>query len=150
MTPRNPRGFVNARVDAAGRLKLPAKYQEFLKALSDRNLFATMYEGMARIYSNGSFERNLSLLADQPDLYETMAKFGDMFGSDVDVDPQGRITIPQNLRKLLGLENTSVYLRFDDDVISVYSEGQYQVEEARLQAKIAEALQAAKAKGFRL
>lgn len=150
LTPRNPRGFHSARVDAAGRLKLPAKYQEYLKALIDKTLFATMYEGMARIYSNGSFERNLELLADQPALLETMAKFGDMFGADVDLDPQGRITIPQTLRKLLGLEDQSVYLRFDGDVISIYSEEQYKAEQARLLAEIEESLKEAKAKGFRL
>lgn len=150
LTPRNPRGFHSARVDAAGRLKLPAKYQEYLKALIDKTLFATVYEGMARIYCNGSFERNLDLLADNPALLETMAKFGDMFGSDVDLDPQGRITLPQQLRKLLGLEDRSVYLRYDGDIISIYSEEQYKAEQDRLMAEIEESLKAAKAKGFRL
>ncbi len=150
VTLRNPRGFHAAKVDAAGRLKLPAKYQEYLRMLADHSLFATKYESMARIYSNGSYERNLQKLADTPEVQAAVARYGDILGCDVELDPQGRVTLPQNLRKQLKLEDQQVYLRFDDDLITIYSQEQYEAEQQRLMASIEQNLSLAKTKGFSL
>ncbi|MBI5085806.1 MAG: hypothetical protein HZB13_14555 [Acidobacteria bacterium] len=148
--PRPPRGFHSAKVDAAGRLKLPARYQEYLKLLSDKTLFVTLFQGMARIYTNGSWERNLEKLSPNPEAKARIAKFGDKFGCDVDVDPQGRITLPQLLRKELSLEDQPVQLRFYDDVIAVYSQARYEAELGQIEKTIGDDLSWAAGLGFNL
>lgn len=150
LSPRNPRGFQVSKVDAAGRMKLPSKYQDFLKLLTDRTLFATMFEGMARIYCNGSLERNLSRLEGDPEAYEWASKTADKFGGDVDLDPQGRITLPQLLRKTLELTDQSVYLRMQDDIITVYNEAQYNALSEKLDADEEKMLARSRSLGFRL
>jgi len=148
--PRPPRGFHATKVDAAGRLKLPARYQEYLKMLAEKSLFVTLFQDMARIYTNGSWERNLEKLSPNPEAKARIAKFGDRYGSDVDVDPQGRITLPQLLRKQLNLEDQTVQLRFYDDVIAVYSQARYEAEMGQIEQGIGEDLSWAASLGFNL
>jgi len=46
-----PRGFLSARVDEKGRLKLPAAITQYLGALGERKVFVTTLNGStARIY----------------------------------------------------------------------------------------------------
>lgn len=123
---RPPRGFHTAKVDQAGRIKLPAKYQEYLARLEDRTLFVTKLHGMARIYTNGSWERNLAKLDADPALKLRYTVQADRFGGDVEMDPQGRITLPQALRQDMKLENESLQLRFFDDIVLIYTPDQFQ------------------------
>ena len=43
----------------------------------------------------------------------------------MDCDPQGRVTLPQSLRKEMGLEDKSVQLRFYEDVITIFTQDQF-------------------------
>jgi DNA-binding transcriptional regulator/RsmH inhibitor MraZ len=122
---RPPHGFHPAKVDQAGRVKLPAKYQEYLNQLADRTLFVTKLHSLARMYTNGSWERHLNLLSDDPELRFTYATEADRCGGDVDMDPQGRITLPQALRQSMKLEDTTLQLRFHEDVVLMYTAEQY-------------------------
>lgn len=122
---RNPRGFHPAKVDGAGRLKMPARVLEYLNRLADKGLFVTKLYGMTRIYTNGAWESNLAKLAAEPELQAAVALEADRFGADAELDPQGRLTLPQTLRKAMGIEDQTVYLRFHYDVVLVYSQEQY-------------------------
>lgn len=130
---RNPRSFIQAKVDAAGRVKLPAKVLEFLSRLADKNLFVTRLKGMARIYTNDSWEHNLNRLNHDASLRRAVATEADKYGAEVELDPQGRITLPQLLRKEMGLEDKPIYVRFDSDVLFLYTQEQYEshTDEAR-------------------
>jgi DNA-binding transcriptional regulator/RsmH inhibitor MraZ len=130
---RAPLGFYPCKVDAAGRLKLPAKYQEYLDKLPDKYLFVTESRGLARIYTNGSWERRLARIED-PQLRWRETFRAELVGCDVDVDPQGRITLPQQLRKELGLEDKTVQLRFYEDVITIYPPDKFEQELGRVQS----------------
>ncbi len=121
---RAPLGFHPCKIDAAGRLKLPAKYQEYLKDLPDKYLFVTEYKGMARVFTNGSWERTVEKLEDKA-LRKRVTFRAEAKGGDVDCDPQGRVTLPQSLRKELGLEDKSVQLRFYEDVITIFTQEQF-------------------------
>ena len=133
---RNPRTFIGAKVDSAGRVKLPAKVLEFLSRLADKNLFVTRLKGMARIYTNGSWERNLNLLNHLPAVRKAMATEADKYGVEAELDPQGRITLPQLLRKEMGLEDKSIYMRFDADVVFIYTQEQYEAETNKARAEL--------------
>lgn len=123
---RNPRGFHAAKVDSAGRLKLPAAVYDYLERLSDKALFVTLLQEKARIYTGGSFDANLAKLDAKPQLRAAMAIEADRYGDNANVDPQRRITLPQALRKALKVEDQTVYLRFYEDVIFVYTQEQYE------------------------
>lgn len=133
---RAPLGFHPVKIDGAGRLKLPAKYLEYLQGLENHHLFATEYRGMARIFTNGSWERNLSKLDSDPGLKKRFAFRAESIGGDLDIDKEGRVTLPQLLRKELGLENEAVQIRFYEDVISIYSQEQYDAEKSRVKVAI--------------
>lgn len=133
---RAPLGFHGCRIDAAGRLKLPAKYQEYLKDLPDKYLFLTVYKDMARIFTNGSWERTVEKIEDRP-LRKRFKFMAEAQGGDVECDPQGRVTLPQGLRKELKLEDTTVQLRFDEDVITIYSQEQYDAAYASVKSFVA-------------
>jgi DNA-binding transcriptional regulator/RsmH inhibitor MraZ len=124
---RAPLGFQSCKIDGAGRLKLPAKYQEYLKALPDQNLFLTEYKGKARIFTNGSWERTVAKIEDKA-LRKRFTFRAETRGGDLDVDPHGRVTLPQALRKELKLEDTTVQMRFYEDVITIFSQEQYDAE----------------------
>lgn len=124
---RAPLGFHPCKVDTAGRLKLPARYQDYLDKLPDRYLFVTEHLGLARIFTNGSWEKTLDKISD-PALKRRFTFRAEAVGGDVDVDPQGRITLPQLLRKQLGLEDKAVQLRFYEDVITIYPQERFDEE----------------------
>jgi len=63
-----------------------------------------------------------------------MARTAEAFGGDVDLDPQGRVTLPQKLREALELENKQVQLRFFEDIITLYLQEQF---DAEFQANVA-------------
>lgn len=130
---RAPLGFYPCKVDAAGRLKLPARYQEYLDKLPERYLFVTESRGLARIYTNGSWERRLARIED-PQLRWRETFRAELVGCDVDVDPQGRITLPQQLRKEMGLEDKTVQLRFYEDVITIYPPDKFEQELRRVES----------------
>lgn len=124
---RAPLGFHTGKVDSAGRLKLPARYQDYLGKLADRRLFVTEHKGLARIFTNGSWEKTLERITD-PAMKRRFAFRAEAAGGEVDIDPQGRITLPQQLRKEMGLEEKAVQLRFYEDVITIYPQERYEEE----------------------
>ncbi len=146
--PRAPRGFYSTRVDSTGRLKLPAKMVDYIEALPEKSLYATNMKGVARIYLNGSWDKFLDKLAQDPQLRRTIGEGFDSMGGDMDMDPQGRVTLPKNLRELLQLENKNVWLRLDEDRIFVYTEEQYAAQVAASKAAFPAELERAIAMGF--
>ena len=127
--PRPPHGAMSAKVDASGRLKLPVKVQEYLGALTEKKLFITVNEGIAKLYTNGSWDRNLKVLQScttDPDAADRVALLADYYGTESEMDSSGRVTLPQELRRDLGLEDQPVQLRFFEDVIKVYKQSDFQ------------------------
>lgn len=126
---RNPRGYHATRVDPTGRLKLPARFVEYIRAQPDQILFATVVKDLAKIYVNGAWERELDKIPpDEGHVRDRIARTAEAMGGDVDCDPQGRVTIPQRVREFLKLENQQVQLRFSEDIISVYTQERFDAE----------------------
>jgi DNA-binding transcriptional regulator/RsmH inhibitor MraZ len=133
---RNPRGYHATRVDPTGRLKLPARFVEYIRAQPDQILFATVVKDLAKIYVNGAWERELDKIpAEDADVKDRIARTAEALGGDVECDPQGRVTIPQEVRKFLNLgDDRAVQLRFSEDIITVYTKERF---EAELKANLA-------------
>lgn len=124
-----PRGFFPARVDEKGRLKLPSVIAEYVAALGDQKVFVTTVDGStARIYPISAWRRNENLLeegGEDTDLKEDVAFVAYHFGADSDVDAQGRVLMPTDLRRTLHMEGQQVHLRCFKQRIEVMGDDVY-------------------------
>src|SRR5271166_6726102 len=100
-----PLGIFQARCDDKGRLKLPANFFEYLKALSVDKVFITTVDmKLARIYPRKVWESNQNLFAtagENAEIAEDVAFIADLYGADSEIDAQGRILVPTELRRAL-------------------------------------------------
>jgi MraZ protein len=145
-----PRGFYAARVDEKGRLKLPVNFQEFL---GGEKLFCTSLDTrIARVYPLSVWQANEKMLAElteDPDTAEDLKNLADHYGADSEIDPQGRVLLPTDLRRELRLENQQVWLQCFNGAISVYNKDVYDEQVNRAKTNIADKLKLAKQKGLK-
>lgn len=125
-----PRGFHSARVDEKGRLKLPAAIAEYVAALGDRQVFVTTIDGSTvRIYPISVWRQNEILLQEKGEdtrLKEDVAFVAYHYGADSDVDAQGRVLVPAELRRKLNMEGEQVYVRCFKQRIEVIGKDVYE------------------------
>lgn len=131
LPPLSPRGFHAGKVDATGRIKLPAPFTKYLAKMDNMDLFMTEYRGKARIFTNGSWRNLVALLDDAPDQQDVFTSLAESIGGDIELDPQGRVTIPQKLRTALQLEDQTVQLRFHEDVITFWTNADYELMQTK-------------------
>lgn len=129
-SPKPPSGVLSVKADGNGRIKLPVRMAEYWSQLDDKRIFATVLDGMGRMYFNGSWERNLDLLKAWPKKRKKMAFLGGSSGQDLDVDEMRRVTLPAVMRKELGLDNQQLHIQFYDDVAMIYTDAQFNAEVA--------------------
>ena len=145
-----PRGIYPARVDDKGRLKLPVNFERFL---SGEPLFVTSWDGrMARIYKLPVWQENERLLfaeTDDPEAAEDLSFLAYKYGADSDVDGQGRLLMPTDLRRELKLENEPVFLEYSNGAVNVYNKAIHDEREKRAKQNRAEKLSAFKKKGLK-
>ena len=125
-----PNGVFSVSVDEKGRLKLPASMLSFLESFKeDRKVFITTFDvSEARIYPISAWRETAKKLQEPGDDFEALdavARIADHFGRDVDVDAQGRLTLPETLRKKLGLEKDEVRMRWFQNRINVLGSTEY-------------------------
>jgi len=124
-----PRGFYPGRVDEKGRLKLPVKFQEYLAGVEDKSFFVTSFgDGVARIYPESVWKDNEKLFHTTtvaPQAAQRLAFLANALGADCEIDAQGRMLLPPELRRKLGLENQPVQLLAYRGRIDVYSQEMY-------------------------
>ena len=97
------RGSHLTRVDEKGRLKLPAEFKRWLEEKYGANFYITSRDGRrAQIYPMPEWEKFESQLAEIPDFDPAKGKLQDLlsyYGQTAEMDPQGRVLIPQILRE---------------------------------------------------
>ncbi len=148
-----PRGIYPARVDEKGRLKLPVNFQEFLNGLGEQKVFITSLDiRTARIYPTSVWKENEKLLADStddPESAEDIAFMANDLGADSELDGQGRVLVPTELRRLLNLESQQVWLECYQGGINIYNKEVYEERQRRSRENLAAKLAAFKKKGLR-
>jgi MraZ protein len=153
MSAEAPRGFLSARVDEKGRLKLPAAITQYLVALGERKVFITTLNGStARIYPISAWlqaEHLLEEAGEDADAKEDVAFVAYHFGADSEIDPQGRVLVPTDLRRALKLENEQVYLRCFKQRIDVIGREVYEGRLTKAMEGIGEKMQGLEKKGLR-
>jgi MraZ protein len=100
------RGSQIARVDEKGRLKVPAEFKRLLDEQNVQAFFITSFDGeRAEIFPLHEWEKIEVEMASRPSSAQK-SKFLDVtnyFGQVVEMDGQGRLLLPQNLREKAGL-----------------------------------------------
>ena len=138
-----PHGTHEARVDEKGRLKVPAKLLPYLQAAGKRLFVTTLDLVTARLYPVSVWQQNLSLFQgaqDEPEVASDMWLVAQHYGDDTELDGQGRILIHPELRRLLGMENQTVYLECYNGRVNIYSKATYEARLEKAKARVAENL----------
>lgn len=97
-------GTYSPRLDEKGRLILPAKYRD---ELADGLVLTRGQERCIYVFSQKEFERVHEQMREAPISSRQSRDYLRVFlsgASDEVPDKQGRVTIPQNLRKYAGLD----------------------------------------------
>jgi transcriptional regulator MraZ len=119
-----------SRLDDKGRCKMPAAFQQFLSALSEKKLFVTSLDRrIAQIYPMEVWRQNEKFFDDfleNPELAGQIAFNAADLGAEAEMDAQGRITFPPELRRELGLEEQTIRLFAYRGRIEVLSEKIYE------------------------
>ena len=145
-----PRGSYTAKVDGKGRLSLPTVFQEFF---GEEKLFVTSLDmRVARIYPLSLWEQNETLLYDateDPEVAEDIAFTASHYGADADIDSQGRVLLPTELRRALNLESQTVWLDRFQGGVNVYGKEVYEERLRRATDNLPAKLIAMKKRGLK-
>jgi MraZ protein len=124
-----PRGMYPTRLDDKGRLKLPAGFQTFFSALREQKLFVTsMDRKLALIYPMAVWRENekfFETYKDDPKVSRALAFNAYDLGAEAEMDGQGRILFPPELRRELGLETGTLRIVAHKGKFEVLSEKLY-------------------------
>jgi MraZ protein len=137
-----------ARIDDKGRVKLPVDFQQYFAGLKEKRFFITSLDGrIASIYTVPVWRHNLQVLAEYKEDTQAAEDIGFLaadLGGQAELDGQGRLLVPAELRRELGMENQAVRLLAVDERVDVLSDKVY--EERRLRSKEGAAANLAKLK----
>lgn len=98
----------NHTIDAKGRLIIPAKFRE---ALGEEFVVSRGMDGCLFVYANNDWNAFEQKLTSLPLINKEARQFARFFlagATQVEVDKQGRILLPENLRKAAELEKDVV------------------------------------------
>jgi MraZ protein len=148
-----PRGSFQARVDDKGRLKLPAVFLDYLSDLGEKKVFITSLDAVTgRIYPISVWKENEKLFdaaSEEPEAAADVVWVANHFGADSEIDAQGRVLVPTDLRRYLKIENESVWLDSYKGRINVYSGAEYEQRKVRALANLGEKLKALERRGLK-
>ena len=118
------------RVDDKGRLKLPVGFQEFITGLAEKKLFVTSLDRrIGQIYPIAIWRENKKFLNEyraNPKAAGRIAFNAQDLGADSEMDGQGRVLLPPEMRRELGIENQTVRLFAYKGRIEILSEAIYE------------------------
>lgn len=96
-------GSYSAKIDSKSRLRLPARFRRDMSETEDNTFYVTSDDGhRAQIYPFYVWERVAQKLQEPPRMDPAKMKlqrFTSYYGLLTQMDPQGRILIPQSLRE---------------------------------------------------
>ncbi len=148
-----PLGIFQAKCDEKGRLKLPAEFATYLKALSVEKVFITTVDlRLARIYPKPVWESNLNLFegaGDDAEIAEDVAFIANLYGAYSEIDDVGRVFMPTELRRKLDFEKQPVWLDFYRGRINVFGKNIYEERMQRALVGLTDKVKALEKKGFK-
>lgn len=148
-----PLGIFTAKCDEKGRLKFPAEFLTYLKALDVEKVFITTVDlKLARIYPKPVWQSNMNLFEDageDTEKAQDVAFIANLFGAYSEIDPNGRVLLPTELRRKLELEGQTVWLDFFQGRINVFGKKVYDERMTRALANLGDKVKDLEKKGFK-
>lgn len=139
-------GTFNRAVDDKLRVAIPKPLRLALGSPEGEGLYiAPGTDGSLVLYSEKEFERLARRLDDVSPTQKDVRAFTRLFyarAQRVDVDPQGRIRVPQDLAELVGLEKEAVLLGVQDH-LELWTLASWQAYLAEQQARFDEIAESA-------
>lgn len=135
-----PTWLISASVDRKGRLKFPSLALQFWRSQGNPRLFITSLDRkVGRIYPAADWWRKAAALS-APGPVSGKAN-GLMFnavdlGEEADIDGEGRVLLPSNMRRELGLEDSQVWLYLKRGRIDVLSSSVYEARKREAMVNI--------------
>lgn len=148
-----PLGIFQARCDDKGRLKLPAIFLEYLKAQNAEKVFITTVDmKLARIYTRKAWESNQNLFesaGEDAEIAQDVAFIANLYGADSEIDAQGRVLVPAELRRELQIEAQPVWLDHYNGRINVFGKKVYDERMQRAKVNLGDKVKALEKKGLK-
>jgi DNA-binding transcriptional regulator/RsmH inhibitor MraZ len=148
-----PLGIFTAKCDDKGRLKLPVEFVAYLKALEVEKVFITTVDlKLARIYPKQTWESNQNLFSSAGDDAETaqdVAFIANLYGAYSEIDTNGRILVPTELRRKLEIEGQTVWLDYYNGRINAFGKQVYDERMQRALVNLGEKVKTLEKKGFK-
>lgn len=125
-----PRGMFPFKLDDKGRGKMPQAFIEYLSALPEKKLFVTSLDRHnAQIYPMETWRHNEKFFQDYRENAKKARKVAfnaNDLGGETEMDAQGRILFPPELRRTLALENQQLRIFAYRGRIEVLGEAIYE------------------------
>jgi DNA-binding transcriptional regulator/RsmH inhibitor MraZ len=148
-----PLGIFTAKCDEKGRLKLPAEFVAYLKALGEDTVFITTLDmKLARIYPKGTWQHNQNLLenaGDDAEIAEDVGFLVNHYGAAAEIDGNGRVLLPTNLRRELELENQTVWLDYFNGGFNAFGKKIFDERMNRATVNLGDKVKALRKKGLK-
>lgn len=153
LAPEPPHSIAQASVDDKGRLKLPAEFVAYLRAVDGVKVFITTVDfRQVRIYPLPVWKRNANLFdnaSENAAAAERLERIAKAFGGDAEVDGSGRVLLPASLREAMGLEKQAVMVDVHKGRLNVVSKKIHDEQLQVSRASLAEDLAAMTKIGFK-
>ncbi len=107
------RGASQIALDAKGRMAIPVRYRERLASRSDGHLVATVDRECLLIYPLPDWEEFEEKLMAVPNINPVARRFQRIkmgYAKDLQMDAQGRVLLPKELREVAELDKRAVLL----------------------------------------
>jgi MraZ protein len=109
------RGINSINMDAKGRLAIPKRYRETIEEASESQLIATidLHSPCLLIYTKDEWEvieRKLRTLSDMDSQQRKVKRLLLGYAAEIEMDAQGRVLLPLQLREYAGLEKNLTLL----------------------------------------
>ena len=148
-----PLGIFSAKCDDKGRLKLPVEFVAYLKALDVEKVFITTVDlKLARIYPKQAWESNQNLFENAGEDAETaqdVAFIANLYGAYSEIDPNGRVLVPTELRRKLEIEGQTVWLDYYNGRINAFGKKVYDERMQRAMVNLGEKVKTLEKKGLK-
>jgi len=109
-----PHSIAQAKIDDKGRLKLPAESLDWCRKSSVVNVFVTTFDKKTvRIYPIPAWKSTVIVMegpGENADALAGLLRIARYYGRDAEIDSQGRIVIPVELRSEMTLGSEPVCL----------------------------------------
>lgn len=148
-----PRSIDQASLDEKGRLKLPAAFTGYLQAIGEKTLFITSFDfQQVLLYPLSTWKANEAVLesaGDDAQAAARLAYIAKTYGSDAEVDLQGRVLVPAVLRERMKLEKQAMVVNFHNGRIGAVSKAVHDARLAEFEASLTQDLATMSKRGLK-